>query len=267
MVATSVEPRGVMTGRPLTVVIANRKGGTGKTTTAVNLAAEWGEQGFRTLLIDLDTQGHAAIGLGCAELRYRAGTVHDIFRNPQYAIMRAVYKTPVRNVWLVPADTDFMSQDVNPLRLRHALSDREVIEGFDRIVVDTPPTLDGLLINGLVTAHGVVVPFVPHHLVGVGVRQLTRLFYQVATRHNPGLKLLGLLPIMYDRRIRLHRRLLDDLGRQYGNQRVLRGIRSNIKLAEAFEAEQPVVKYAPRSAGCMDYRLMARELEVFFNIS
>lgn len=255
-----------MTGRPLTVVIANRKGGAGKTTTAVNLAAEWGDLGYRTLLIDLDSQGHAAIGLGCAELRRVGGTIHDVLSKTKISLMRTVHETSVKNVYLAPADTGFTSREIDATRLRMVVSDTVVADEFDRIVIDTPPTLDSLLINGLSAAHGVMVPFVPHHLAGVGVRQLTRIFYQVATRHNPGMKLLGLLPVMFDRRIRLHRRVLDDLGRQFGKQRILRGIRPNVKLAEAFEAGQPICKFDPRSAGCMDYRLMTRELEAFFNI-
>jgi len=252
-----------MTEKPLIVAIANRKGGTGKTTTAVNLAAEWGRLGHRTLLIDLDTQGHAAIGIGCRELRHGAGTVHDLFLDPSVALRDVVRETPVENVWLVPADTGFMSQSLDALVLQRALLEGSAIESFERVVLDTPPTLDGLLVNALAVAQGVVVPFVPHHLAEVGVRQLANLFYQVATQYNPELKLFGLLPIMYDRHLRLHRRVIEDLGRQFGKQRMLRGIRMNIRLAEAFESGQPVSVYSARCAGSMDYRLMAEELESF----
>ncbi|MFT5716806.1 MAG: chromosome partitioning protein [Oleiphilaceae bacterium] len=250
----------------LVITIANRKGGTGKTTTAVNLATQWGECGLKTLLIDLDTQGHAAIGLGCADIVDKNKTIHALFRNESVSLHDVVTSTSIDNVSIARADTDFIVQKMDDLRIRNAIYAEGIDKIYDRIVIDTPPTLDGLLYNGLAAANGVVVPFVPHHLAEVGVKQLAKLFYQVATRHNPNLSLFGLLPIMYDRKIKLHQRVLKALGKQFGSKRIMRGIRTNIKLAEAFEAEKPISHFAPNCPGAMDYRLMGSELETAFNL-
>ncbi len=243
------------------IALANRKGGTGKTTTAVNLAAQWGNQGYRTLLIDLDTQGHAAIGVGCRETRLQQDSVHQIFQSPDMALMEIVQPTGIENVWIAPADTDFHQQPLDVLRLRNAIDEIEQQHQFERIVIDTPPTLDSLLISGLVATQGVVIPFVPHHLAEVGARQLAKLCYQVASQHNPQLKLVGLVPIMFDRHIKLHQRVVAGLQTQFGKDRMLRGIRNNIKVAEAFERGLPIGKYAPKSAGSMDYCLMTQEID------
>lgn len=248
------------------ITIANRKGGTGKTTTAVNLAAAWGKRGYKTLLIDLDTQGHSALGLGVTETVAADKTIHQLFRDEQLSLSDVVHKTTVDNVSIAPADCNFIMPNLNELRIHNALHTDSVASLFERIIIDTPPTLDGLLYNGLASANGVIVPFVPHHLAEVGVKQLAKLFYQVATQHNPDLRLFGLLPIMYDRKIKLHQRVLKTLGKQFGIKRVMRGIRSNIKLAESFEAGKPIMHFAPRSAGAMDYQLMSEEVEVFLNI-
>jgi len=253
--------------QPLTLAITNRKGGSGKTTTAVNLAAEWGRQGHRVLLIDLDSQGHAAIGVGCRAARRSEEHVHQLLHRPELALMDVVQLTPIRNVCLAPANTDFCAQELPVSILKQALQSEAVAMAFDRVVLDTPPTMDSVLISALVAAHSVLVPFVPHHLSAVGVRQLAKLFYKVATLHNPDLRLLGLLPIMMDRKLKLQQRVMADLGQQFGRERILRGIRSNIKLAEAFEAGEPIFSYAPRSSGAMDYQLMAEEIELLIEAS
>jgi len=250
----------------IVIAIANRKGGTGKTTTAVNLAAAWGQQGFKTLLIDLDTQGHSGLGIAGQVAGNKKQTAHQLFRDKTLRLTEVVIDTPVKNVWLAPADQSFIVSEMDFLRIKQCLYPPDNANHFDRVVIDTPPTLDGLLYNGLSAANGVVVPFIPHYLAEVGVKQLAKLFYQVATQHNPDIKLLGLLPIMYDKNIKLHQRVIKTLAKQFGPQRVMRGIRTNIKLAEAFEANQPIIQYAPKCHGAMDYYLMAEELETLFRL-
>lgn len=248
------------------IAVANRKGGTGKTTSAVNLAADWASKGYNVLLIDLDTQGHSAIGIGCGEHEKHWPTVHTLFKNPAMDLNELIMPTPIENFSLLAADTSFdgLGVEWDTTLLRDKINVPEIQNEYQRIVIDTPPTLDALLISAMVAAHGVLVPFVPHHLAEVGVRQLAKLFYRVATQHNTNLKLLGLLPIMVDKRIRLHQQVVVTLKKQFGDKRVLRGIRNNIKLAEAFSVGKPIVQYAPKSAGAMDYNLLSDELESFW---
>ena len=250
----------------LALAIANRKGGTGKTTTAVNLAAEMAARGYNTLLIDLDTQGHAGWGLGFKDLRQFPFFSHHIFDDPEFDFTKAVYETKFDNLFCSPANLDFvnLAKNFDPLRLHRALE--KCKNQFERVVIDTPPTLDMFLITALCAAHAVIIPFLPHFLAAVGVKQMSRLFYQTATRHNQQLKLLGLVPVMFDRRINMHKQVIAEIVSLFGQKRLLRGIRNNVRLAEAFEAGQPVRYFAPRSVGAMDYHLLTEDIEVLLNV-
>lgn len=250
-----------MTERPFIIAVSNRKGGTGKTTTAVNLAAELGHRGFRTLLVDLDTQGHAALGCGVTVER-GAPTVHHVLRDPGAGLGAVIRPTPVAGVWLAPADTvhDGSGGPIAPEALTGQLLRDEVVAAFDRIVIDTPPSLDALLINGLAAADGVLIPLLPHPLSAEGVQQLARLFFKVGSTINPRLKLLGVLPVMIDRRLTLHRGVLEAMARQFGRDRLLSGIRTDIHLAEAFAGRAPIRLFKPKSRSALDYHLLAEEL-------
>lgn len=254
-----------MTQRAFVLAISNRKGGTGKTTTAVNLAAELAARGAETLLIDLDTQGHASLGIGLPRISKDAPTAHTIFKDPGQLLRPAILSSPYRRLSIIPADplydgTGAHHGDMTVLA-RH-LREEGVVDDYDLIILDTPPSLDLLLMNALAAAHGTLVPLSPHPLGLHGVQQLIRLFYRVASTVNPDLKLVGLLPIMVDRRIRLHVSILEEAMRQFGTERMLRGIRNDIRLAEAFAVHKPIRDYAPKCRGALDYHLLIEELAV-----
>ncbi|WP_242467152.1 ParA family protein [Ectothiorhodospira shaposhnikovii] len=245
------------TGRmgPTVLVVSNRKGGTGKTTTAVNLAAEFAATGRRTLLIDLDTQGHCALGLGVTPSPGRP-TVHHLFQDQGIGLLDARYHTCCLGLDLAPANPDFQhgSAPDDEQVLARALADPVLASSYDQVVIDSPPSLDHLLLNALAAAHWAVIPFMPHPLAGEGVRQLSKVFFKVAMRSNANLRLMGVLPVMLDMRVRQHQIIRNQVARQFGEDRVLGGIRNDIKLAESFAAGRPIRLYAPRSRGNEDYR-------------
>ncbi len=242
------------------IAISNRKGGTGKTTVSVNLAAECAARGKRVLLIDLDSQGHCAVGLGI-KVGAGATAVHRLFVDPAMRLAEAIVPTGVEGLWLAPADTKFDhgmgSRD--DARLKRALAEEGLDGRFDLVVIDTPPSLDHLLMNALLAATRVMVPYVPHHLSFEGVRQLVRALFPVMTRTNRALKILGFVPMQQADYIRQHRAVTGNVGKEFGETRLLPGIRNDIRLAEAMAAGQPVRLYAPKSRGAEDFARLAEE--------
>lgn len=248
------------------LAITNRKGGTGKTTVSVNLAAELAAQGRRVLLIDLDSQNHCAVGLGLASVR-NAPTAHDIFRNVNGKLIPAIESTNYPNLSLAQADPLF--EHGSGLRdenlLSRAIVDEQIDGKFDVIIIDTPPSLDVLLLNALNAANLVLVPYVPHPLSFEGIRQLMRVLFKVISGPNPKLKIAGLLPIMGLNRVRQHQAVNNNVSGQYGSFRVMHGIRSDIKLAEAFAAGKPVRYSAPKSRGAEDFRMLAHNIAIMID--
>jgi chromosome partitioning protein len=243
------------------IAISNRKGGTGKTTVSVNLAAELAALGQRVLLIDLDSQGHCAVGFGIKPLPGSA-SVHRLFVDPAATLSEAILPTALETLWIAPADPlfDHGSGPRNDQRLRNALHNEQLAQRFDLVIIDTPPSLDALLVNGLMAASRVLVPYVPHFLSYEGVRQLMRVLFRIMTKGNRNLKILGFLPTMAAEHIRQHRAVTLEVRQQFGAHRVLPGIRNDIRLAEAFAAGQPVRLYAPKSRGATDFAQLALHL-------
>ncbi len=244
----------------MVISITNRKGGTGKSTTAVNLSAELAANYGKTLLIDLDTQGHAGLGVG---IRHTKGlkTVHDIFKDPTVNLMDCIVKTQWEDLYIAPADPLFGHNEVKDKGLlRDNLKYAITSEGFEFVVIDTSPSLDNLLLNALVASQYVLAPFMPHYLSLEGIRSLARVFFRITAMDNPSLRLLGLLPVMINQRVQQHRKVTHSLATQFGLNKVFEGIRADIRLVEAFESHQPVRYYAPDSRGTEDYKRLTGQI-------
>lgn len=243
------------------ITVTNRKGGTGKSTTAVNIAAELSLRDKSVLLIDLDTQGHSTIGLG---FEYKKGmpSIHSLFIDPFSDIDRVIYKTQWERIYLSPADPMFEHSKAGENRfvLRDAFNKSEIKNLFDFVIIDTAPSLDNLLINALVVSNFVLIPYQPHFLSIEGIKSLSRVFFRIASSENPSLRLLGLVPLMVNQRVHHHQRVTENLALNFGSNRILPGIRNDIKIVEAFEKRMPLIFYAPSSRARADFRELVDEI-------
>ncbi len=236
------------------IAVSNRKGGTGKTTVSVNIAAELAAMGRRVLLIDMDTQGHCAVGLG-VKVGKDDATIHSLFRHREASLTAAIQSTAFEGLSLVPADALF--EHGEGLRdetvLKTALAEAAIVDQFDVVILDTPPSHDILLLNALIAANWLLVPYVPHPLSFEGVRQLTRVLFKIISGPNKKLKVAGFLPMMSSDHIRVHRTVKEGVSQQFGSSKVLPGIRNDISLAESFAHGKPIRYYAPKSRAAEDF--------------
>jgi chromosome partitioning protein len=241
--------------------ITNRKGGSGKTTTSVNLAAELAHRGQRTLLIDLDSQSHCAIGFDVS-VGKDTPTVHQLFQNPRALLSESIHPTLCPGLDLSPADPLFEHglSSGDRFRLARAIVEEKLDQTYDIILIDTPPSLDDLLMNALCACRWVLIPFLPHHLSAEGMRSLARILFKVKTGPNSQLKILGFLPVMLDKRICQHRTVTKGVSKQFGRLQLLSGIRNDIKLVEAFGNKRPVRLYMPSSRGAADFVVATDEV-------
>lgn len=240
------------------ITVTNRKGGTGKSTLSVNLSAELSVRGRKVLLIDLDTQGHSTVGTG---FEYKKGisNIHSLFENSYSDIDKFIYPTKWNNLFISPADSMFEHSRAGERRdiLRNAIQESDFVKSFDFVIIDTAPSLDNLLINALVASDYVLIPFLPHFLSIEGIKSLARVFFRIASTENPSLRLLGLVPVMLNFRIHHHSKVTGNLSTNFGKDKILPGIRNDIKIGEAFENRMPVIFYAPASRASTDFKLLA----------
>lgn len=240
------------------LTIGNRKGGTGKTATTVNLAATVANRGKKVLILDLDSQSHCAPGLGLSR-RSEIPFLHTCFLQPDLSISKTLRRSEIPGVWLSQADPAFIHNDFSCTtgHLRQQLHTSGILDVFDLVILDTPPSLDQLLQSALLAADAVIVPFVPHYLSYDGIKQLVQLMYDIKQTDNPSLTLLGFVPSMVATAKCHHRAVLNQVETLFGSDRLLPGIRNDIRVAEAFEAGLPVHLFAPNSRAAQDYRLLA----------
>ncbi len=256
------------------ICVMNQKGGVGKTTTSVNLAAGLAKQGRRVCLIDLDPQGHSSLHLG-VDAFGQTPTVYDVFSGKK--TLHEVKQLAVDNLWVVPSDLDLAATEVElvdtpgrELILRGAIDRMTQQQPFDYIIMDCPPSLGVLTINALTSAKEVFIPLQPHFLALQGLSKLFETTALVKRRLNRELKVSGIILCLYETATRLAADITDDLMRfleqsdpmaPWKNARIFDSrIRRNIKLAEAPSFGQSIFDYAAKSPGALDYAALVAEV-------
>ena len=249
------------------IAVANQKGGVGKTTTAINLAAGIALSGHAALLVDIDPQGNATSGLGLKQRATDSGSVYDalLADDPGVAGARVVIPSSVERLSLAPATRELTGAEIELI----ALPDRErrlklfidaVKHRFEYVVIDCPPSLGLLTLNGLVAADTVLIPLHCEYFALEGLADLVGTMRRVRAAYNPTLEIEGVLLTMYDERTNLGQQVASDV-RDFFKEKVFRTvIPRNVRLGEAPSHGMPVLFYDAKSRGAEAYIALAREV-------
>lgn len=250
-------------GLPRVLAVANQKGGVGKTTTAVNLGAALAEAGYRTLVVDLDPQGNASTGLGI-NIRDLQLSMYDVIIH-EASIDDTIEATAMRNLFVAPASLDLAGAEIElvpafsrELRLRHALD--EVHDDYDYVLIDCPPSLGLLTVNGLAAAAEVLVPIQCEYYALEGLGQLLRNVALVQRNLNQRLEVSTFVCVMYDARTKLADQVVTEVRDHFGDKVCRIVVPRTVRLSEAPSYGQPILAFDPRSRGAIAYRELAREI-------
>jgi len=246
------------------ILIANRKGGVGKTTTAINLATALTFEGKKVLLLDLDTQSHLQYGLGYKK-KFSSG-MHKAFGDK--SLTKYIQESPFENLDFIPADINF---DISELKIKKStlkklLSKDNIDKRYDICIIDTPPTSDILLHNALNASHYALVPMQTEYLSLIGAIQFIKIFYKIASELNTSFTFLGVVPTLFNKSIKDHNKIIDKLKKTIGQTRVFPEIRKDFKLSEAFMHGKPIFYFDRRTRGARDYKLLAQEVMKKINL-
>ena len=258
-------PRAPMALRPLprVMAVANQKGGVGKTTTAVNLGAALAELGYRVLVVDLDPQGNATTGLG-VNPRSLETSIYDVLLH-DVPLEDCIEPTALKNLFVVPATIDLAGAEIElvpafsrELRLRRAI---EAQEGdFDFTLIDCPPSLGLITVNGLAAATEVIVPIQCEYYALEGLGQLLRNVNLVQNNLNPRLEVSAIILTMYDARTKLADQVAGEVRAHFGDKVCRNIVPRTVRLSEAPSFGHPIIVFDPTSRGAIAYRELAKEV-------
>ena len=245
------------------VAIANQKGGVGKTTTAINLAAALALRGRQTLLIDLDPQANSTMSF--LDMRQVSRSMYDVIVEPAGRIEDVIVQSPVANLSIAPSRIALAKLEarlVGELDAHFRLKDRidAVRDRFQAIVIDCPPTLGLLTVNALVAATHLLVPIQSSYLALEGTDDLLETIEKVRTRANPALQILGVVITMHDRRTSLARDIRDQIQQVFGAKVFRTTISKSVRLEESPAYKESIFTFAPDSTGASEYYSLCEEV-------
>jgi chromosome partitioning protein len=248
---------------PRILAVANQKGGVGKTTTSVNLGAALAELDFRVLVIDLDPQGNATTGLGIDARNFERSMYDVIMRD--CSLEDCVEATSMKNLFVAPATIDLAGAEIElvpafsrEMKLKRAIE--SVIEDFDFVLIDCPPSLGLITVNALAAADEVLVPIQCEYYALEGLSQLMRNVHLVASNLNLGLDVSTIVLTMYDARTKLSEEVANEVRIHFGNKVCRSIIPRTVRLSEAPSFGQPITAFDPVSRGAIAYRELAKEV-------
>ncbi len=241
------------------IIFANRKGGSGKTTVVVNIAFLLAQKRRRVLVIDLDSQSHSTFYLGGAP-DVSAHTLQGLLDGSE-PLAALVQPTRHDHLSLLPSTRHIAE-------LNERIGERvtflaEALAGdlpFDYVLIDLPPSLEKIVLCGLIAADEVLIPLQTHFFPMQGLAQLVQLVTEINQRWNPGLRMSGIIPTLYNERTRIHRGVIDEVERTFGRKMVLPGIPFDIRLAEAPSFREPIAVYAPHSNAARAFATLAARI-------
>jgi len=267
--STGIVPSTRLNGETKTsiIAIANQKGGCGKTTTCINLSTALARKGFKVLIIDLDAQSQASLGIGinANDLKY---SIYDVLVK-NLELQSAVMATGIDNLDIAPASAMLTGAQLEIATLlgrewilRTAIY-KMINTGtkkYDYIIMDCSPSLNLTTINGLASAQFILIPAQTHYFSLEGMKELLSTIEIVKDRLNPQLRILGILPTLYDIRTRISREILGQMRKYFGDKVFKTAIHSNIKLVEAQIHKKSIYELAPNSNGARDYLALTEEV-------